>query len=325
MTATKKLASFIDLAPVSNDFLSEVQAGLVSSPKTLPCKYFYDEQGSDLFQQICALPEYYPTRTEIGLLNDCAAEIASHVGANCRLIEYGTGSSEKMRIVLNALDQPEDFIAVDISGEHLRHVTESLAQDLPNINVHAICADFTKSFELPKAANASGGKAVAFFPGSSIGNFNHAQAIDFLSNLARTIGAGGGLVIGVDLKKDEKILNTAYDDSAGVTAAFNKNVLAHINRELQGSFDLESFNHLAFYNSDLGRIEMHLVSNRDQTVIIGEKTFQFQQGERIHTENSYKYHVTEFQELAAKAGFNVVDVWTDTDQLFSVHYFEAAQ
>jgi dimethylhistidine N-methyltransferase len=324
MVTSKNLASFTDLAPASNDFLSEVLAGLASSPKALPAKYFYDERGSNLFKKICELPEYYPTRTEIRLLNDCAAEIASHIGAKCRLIEYGTGSSEKMRIVLNALDQPSDFIAVDISGQHLRQVTASLAQDLPDINVHAICADFTKSFELPKKDKANTGKAVAFFPGSSIGNFDQSQTADFLSNLAQTIGSGGGLIIGVDLKKDEKVLTAAYDDSAGVTAAFNKNVLAHINRELKGSFDLEAFDHLALYNSELGRIEMHLVSNQDQSVVLGSQVVEFKKGEKIHTENSCKYHVPEFQDIAVKAGFKPIDVWTDLDQMFSVHYFEVS-
>jgi dimethylhistidine N-methyltransferase len=324
MVATKKLASFTDLAPALNDFLSEALAGLASSPKSLPSKFFYDEKGSNLFKEICALPEYYPTRTETSLLKDCADEIASHIGVRSRLIEYGTGSSEKMRILLNALDQPLDFIAVDISGQHLRKVTESLAQDLPDINVHAICADFTKSFELPKENNANAGKAVAFFPGSSIGNFDRSQSVDFLSNLALTIGPRGGLVIGVDLKKDEKTLTAAYDDAAGVTAAFNKNILAHINRELQGSFDLEAFDHLALYNSELGRIEMHLVSNREQSVVLGSQIVKFKKGEKIHTENSCKYHVTEFQDLAVKAGFKPIDVWTDLDQLFSVHYFEVS-
>ena len=322
MAATKHLASFVDLAPASDDILSEVLAGLAGSPKSLPCKYFYDEQGSDLFQKICELPEYYPTRTEISLLKTCAAEIASHIGAHCRLIEFGTGSSDKMRIMLSALDRPAAFIAVDISRDHLLQAAESLAKDLPGFDVHAICADFTKPFALPTLQDADPGKAVAFFPGSSIGNFDHTQAIVFLANIAKTIGPGGGLVIGVDLKKDEKILNDAYDDSAGVTAAFNKNLLAHINRELNSTFDLEAFNHLAFYNTDAGRIEMHLVSDRDQSVKISTQTIEFHQGEKIHTENSYKYHVTEFQELAIKAGFEPVDVWTDADQLFSVHYFE---
>ncbi|MGY8990997.1 MAG: L-histidine N(alpha)-methyltransferase, partial [Rhodospirillales bacterium] len=179
-------------------------------------------------------------------------------------------------------------------------------------------------FALPKVSAADAGKAVAFFPGSSVGNFDHLQAIDFLYNLARTIGSGGGLVIGVDRKKDEKILKAAYDDSAGVTASFNKNILVHINRELGGTFDVDAFDHLALYNDDLGRIEMHLVSNRDQIVTLGKQSFVFKQGEKIHTENSYKYHVAEFQELAAKAGFKPINVWTDSEELFSVYYFEVA-
>ncbi len=325
MSSPNNLASFDDLAPASDDFLSEVLAGLAETPKSLPCKYFYDEQGSNLFQEICALPEYYPTRTEISILKSSAPEIASAIGPKCRLIEYGTGSSEKMRIVLDALDHPAAFVAVDISREHLLQVTKALADDLPGVEVHAVCADFTKPFLLPEGTDVSAGKAVAFFPGSSIGNFDHEQAIDFLRNIAKTIGRGGGLLIGVDLKKDEKILNAAYNDSAGVTAAFNKNLLTHINRALDGTFDLDAFDHHAFYNHDEGRIEMHLISLEDQSVRIGEQTIPFHKDESIYTESSYKYHVLEFQELAIKAGFKPIHVWTDADQLFSVHYFEITQ
>jgi len=322
MSSPAKLASFDDLAPVSEDILSEVLTGLSGASKSLPCKLFYDEQGSDLFQKICALPEYYPTRTEITLLKECAVEISALIGAHCRLVEYGTGSSEKMRIVLSALIQPAAFVAVDISREHLLQATESLVNDLPGLSVHAVCADFTKPFKLPAMTDENSGKAVVFFPGSSIGNFDHVQAVDFLANSARIVGPGGGLLIGVDLKKDEKILNAAYNDSAGVTAAFNKNLLSHINRVLDVSFDLDAFDHHAFYNNEEGRIEMHLISRRDQSVRIGGQTITFHEGEHIHTENSYKYDVVEFQALATKAGFEPVQVWMDSEQLFSVHYLE---
>ncbi len=324
MPISTKLASFDNLAPETSDFAADVLNGLSGNPKSLPCKYFYDERGSDLFTQICDLPEYYPTRTEIKILNNCAAEIAGLIGHHCRLIEYGTGSSEKMRVILNALDQPSAFVAVDISREHLLQVTEELAADLPDVEIHAICADFTKPFTLPAIKSQNPGKAVVFFPGSSIGNFNHVQAVEFLSNSANIIGQGGGLVIGVDLKKDEQVLNEAYDDSAGVTAAFNKNLLVRINEELGGNFDIDTFDHRGFYNADKGRIEMHLVSRRDQSVNIQGQTIDFKKDESIHTENSYKYDVLEFQELAKKAGFEPIQVWTDPGHLFSVHYLEVA-
>ncbi|MGA0394164.1 MAG: L-histidine N(alpha)-methyltransferase [Rhodospirillales bacterium] len=324
MNQDTALASYDDFAPESGDFLTEVIDGLSGDPKTLPCKYFYDECGSDLFQKICKLPEYYPTRTETRLLSDCAPDIAASIGAHCCLIEYGTGSSEKMRIVLNALEQPAAFIAVDISREHLLQATEALADDLSGLDVHAVCADFTKPFELPAIKAAENGKAVVFFPGSSIGNFDQEGAVDFLANAASLVGSGGGLVIGVDLKKDTAVLNAAYDDAAGVTAAFNLNLLTRINRELNGTFDVSSFSHRAFYNEDLGRIEMHLVSSRVQTAKVGGKPFKFIAGETIHTENSYKYTVDEFQEIGRKAGFRPVQAWTDRDNLFSVHYFETA-
>lgn len=325
MTGSNTLASFVDLAPASDDFLTEVLAGLSGRAKSLPCKYFYDEHGSDLFQQICELPEYYPTRTEIALLKDCAGEVAAAIGPHCRLIEYGTGSSEKMRIVLNALDRPSAFVAVDISREHLLQATEALAKDLPGIDVHAVCADFTKPFTLPAMKISEEGKSVVFFPGSSIGNFDHQGAVDFLANSAHIIGPGGGLVIGVDLKKDEAVLNAAYNDAAGVTAAFNINLLAHINRALDANFDLGAFDHHAFYNAGEGRIEMHLVSRHDQSVDVGGNTISFKKGESIHTENSYKYTIEEFQTVAGQAGFSPVHVWTDPDQLFSVHYLETAK
>ena len=197
-------------------------------PKSLPCKYFYDERGSDLFQQICELPEYYPTRTETALLKDCAGEIAAAIGPRCRLIEYGTGSSEKMRILLDALELPSAFVSVDISREHLLQTTSALARDHPEMDVQAVCADFTKPFTVPYSTKDFEGKAVAFFPGSSLGNFHHHEAVEFLRNTASVVGPGGGLVIGIDLKKDVDILNAAYSDSAGVTAAFNLNLLVRI-------------------------------------------------------------------------------------------------
>jgi dimethylhistidine N-methyltransferase len=237
------------------------------------------------------------------------------------MIEYGTGSSEKMRIVLDALRDPAAFIAVDISREHLLQVTEALAADRPDLTVHAVCADFTQPFDLPERAGS--GNHVAFFPGSSLGNFTHEWAVDFLAGIAETIGSGGGLLIGIDLKKDKAILEAAYDDAQGVTAAFNMNLLVRLNAEFGSDFDLDSFRHKAMYNDDIGRIEMHLMSLKDQTVTLDGKSFKFAEGETIHTENSYKYGIEEFQALAGRAGFTPVKVWTDADDLFSIHYLTA--
>lgn len=319
MSDTATLASFDDIHQQRNEFLSESLAGLGAKQKMLSCKYFYDERGSDLFQKICDLPEYYVTRTETKLLRDVAGEISDVIGSGCEMIEYGTGSSEKMRIVLDALKDPAAFIAVDISREHLLQVTEALAADRTDLTVHAVCADFTQPFDLP--ARTGEGTHVAFFPGSSLGNFTHEGSVDFLAGIAKTVGPGGGLLIGIDLKKDVAILETAYDDSQGVTAAFNMNLLVRLNGEFGANFNLDGFRHKALYNAKIGRIEMHLVSLKEQSVTLDGQTFHFAEGENIHTENSYKYGVEEFQALARRAGFTPVKVWTDADSLFSVHYF----
>ena len=289
MTGTLALASFLDLAPDGDDFLADVLAGLAGDPKSISCKYFYDERGSDLFQRICELPEYYLTRTETALLGDLATEAAGLIGPGCHLIEYGTGSSEKMRIVLDTLEHPATFVAVDISREHLLQATEALAKDRPDLDVHAVCADFTGPFEVPDAVAGAAGRRVVFFPGSSLGNFAPNEATTFLAGAAHVAGPGGGLLIGVDLKKDQTILDAAYNDAAGVTAAFNLNLLVRINRELGGTFDVDTFRHHAFYNAEAGRIEMHLVSAKDQTAVVSGQSFVFREGETIHTENSYKY------------------------------------
>ena len=324
MVIDAPLTSFDDVAPEREEFLSDVLTGLAGMPKSLPCKYLYDERGSDLFQQICELPEYYPTRTETALLTDCAEAISTAIGPRCRLIEYGTGSSEKMRILLGALELPSSFVSVDISREHLLQATSALARDYPDLDVHAVCADFTKPFVVPHNTENLVGKTVAFFPGSSLGNFHHREAVEFLMNTANVIGPGGGLVIGIDLKKDADILNAAYSDSAGVTAAFNLNLLVRINDDLGGTFDADGFKHHAFYNEEKGRIEMHIVSLKEQTVGVGGKEIHFSEGETIHTENSYKYDIDEFQDLAREAGFESAQVWTDPGHLFSVHYLEIA-
>ncbi|MDE0811423.1 MAG: L-histidine N(alpha)-methyltransferase [Alphaproteobacteria bacterium] len=314
------LASFSDLSPAEDDFLGDVVAGLSASRKTLPCKFFYDEVGSQIFDQICLLPEYYPTRTETTLMRAKAAEMSAAIGAKAQVLEYGCGSIEKVRVLLDALVDPASYIAVDISREHLRMAAETLAQDYPSIEVHAICTDFSQPFDVPPSQ--PGQRRVAFFPGSTIGNFEPLAAKELMLRIVAHVGPGGGLLIGVDRKKDEAILHAAYNDAAGVTAAFNLNLLTRINVELGGNFDVDGFRHEALYNTVDGRIEMHLLSLRDQTVKIGGRRFSFAEGETIHTENSHKYEIDEFQALVVQAGFVPKAVWSDADNLFSVHYVE---
>lgn len=321
MTHRTALASFEDAAPDDDDFLAEILTGLGDEPRHLPCKFFYDEQGSKLFDRICGLPEYYPTRTEVGLLRASAPEIAALVGPDCQLVELGAGSSEKARIVLDALERPAAFVGVDISCDFLVEAMAALAADLPHLAVHAVCADFTEPFRVPPVEGLSDPKRVVFFPGSTLGNFTPDRAVRFLATAAEVAGPGGAMLIGIDLKKDARILNAAYNDAQGVTAAFNMNLLVRVNRELGGTFALDAFRHHAFYNAQEGRIEMHLVSLKDQVVRVAGTEFRFGEGETIHTENSYKYSIPEFQDMARAAGFVPVQVWTDENDLFSIHYF----
>ena len=313
------LASFRDLSPEEGDFLGDVVKGLSSTPKTLPCKYFYDERGSRLFDRICELPEYYPTRTEAALMRAKADEMAALIGPGAQILEYGCGSIEKVRVLLDALEAPAAYVAVDISREHLRAAAETLAADYPDLAVHAICADFSLPFRVP--GDLPGRRRVGFFPGSTIGNFDRAAAEDFLARAAGMAGRGGGFLVGADLKKDEAVLHAAYSDSAGVTAAFNLNLLRRINDELGGNFDLDAFAHRAFYNRDKGRIEMHLACREAQRIDVAGHVFTLAAGETIHTENSHKYEIDEFQEMGRRAGFAPKAVWTDADRLFSVHFF----
>ena len=303
--------------------MSDVVAGLSKSDKALEPKYFYDERGSQLFDEITQLDEYYPTRTETGILNHNAGELAAIIGPEADLIEFGSGSSVKVRILLDSLDGLRSYVPVDISTEHLLQAAEDLAKDYPEVTIIPVAADFTERFDLP--AELSGGTRVGFFPGSTIGNFLPDQAVAFLKTAAETLGVGGTLIIGVDLKKDISTLEAAYNDAKGVTAEFNLNVLKRINRELDGDFQLDQFDHDAIYNADAGRIEMHLRSTEDQTVRVNGHTFEFQADETIHTESSYKYSVDEFHALAARAGFEAVKVWTDSDDLFSLHYLQVVR
>lgn len=323
VNAHDNLVSFHDLHPEPAAFRAEVTAGLRRSPKTIPPKFFYDKRGSELFDEICRLDEYYPTRTEIGLLERHAAEMAAAIGDGTVLIEFGSGSSIKIRLLLDRLPKLAAYMPIDISKEHLLASAGELVRQYPRLKVEAVCADYTRPLELPGTGLEPNGKRrCVFFPGSTIGNFEPEEAEMFLRQAAALVGPGGGLLIGVDLKKDAAVLHAAYNDARGVTADFNLNLLVRINAEAGGTFDLSAFSHRAFYNADAGRIEMHLVSERAQTVRIGDETFDFAAGEMIHTENSYKYDVEQFRALAGRAGFTARKLWTDDRQWFSLGYFE---
>jgi dimethylhistidine N-methyltransferase len=311
-----------DLAPAAR-FRADVLAGLRRTHKRLPCKYFYDDVGSQLFDRICELPEYYPTRTELAILHADAPAMACRLGPDCLIIEYGSGSSTKTRLLLDALDRPAGYLPVDISREHLERSAAALAAEFLGLAVLPVCADFTRHIELPPGVPAAS-KRVVYFPGSTIGNFAPPAARRLLAGMARLVGRDGGVLVGVDLKKDPKVIEAAYDDAAGVTAAFNRNLLARINRELGGDFRLDEFLHHALYNPTRGRIEMHLISRRRHTVRIGGECIAFDEGEAILTECSYKYTVRGFQALAASAGLRARQVWTDKRRWFSVQYLTAS-
>ena len=324
MNATPaRVAAFQDLEPELEDFETAVLEGLSNAPKSLPCKFFYDREGSRLFEQICDLPEYYPTRTEIALLEARADEMAALMGPHCHVIEFGSGSSIKIRALINALEAPAACTSVDISRDHLIASSEDLAREYPDVEITALCADYTQPFDVSPPASHPNARKVGFFPGSTIGNFAPDEAAEFMATAAKIL-SGGDFVVGIDLKKDTARLNAAYNDSRGVTAAFNLNLLTRINRELGGNFQLRNFAHQAFYNEAPGRIEMHLRSLRAQTVMIGHSSFEFAADETIHTENSYKYGIAEFQALATQAGFDALHKWTDPEELFSVHYLRTS-
>jgi dimethylhistidine N-methyltransferase len=304
-----------------DDFRSQVLDGLRRGDKRLPCKFFYDRRGSQLFDRICDLPEYYLTRTELSILRRHAGEMAAELGQECLLVEYGSGSSIKTRLLLDHAQHLAGYVPLDISHEHLLEAATRIAQAYPTLRVLPVCADYTRPFDLPHCDGA--GRTVVYFPGSTIGNFEPDDARAFLRAAARRTGPGGGMLIGVDLKKDPALLHAAYNDAAGVTAAFNLNVLARINRELAGTFDPDRFAHYAFYNPRPGRIEMHLIARTDQTASVAGDQITFREGETIFTESSYKYTLPEFRSLAAAGGWTVERVWTDDDQLFSVQYLRA--
>jgi dimethylhistidine N-methyltransferase len=312
---TVQTAHRLDLAPVDNTFLHDVLAGLTSRPKRLPPKYFYDETGARLFEEITALPEYYPTRCEMALLRTHAAELARFFPPGSALIELGSGSSRKVRRVLAAAPGIAAYVPVDISSQMLAQEAHELRRDHPTLTVIPVEADFTRPFALPSAI--AGMARTGFFPGSTIGNFEPHEAAAFLRHAGIMLGAGAHLIIGVDLVKEPRILDAAYDDAAGVTAAFNLNLLRRINRELGGDFDLDRFEHHAFYNAARHRVEMHLASCERQRVRVAGRMIEFRAGETIHTENSYKYTAETFVALARGAGWAPRALWSDG--MFSIH------
>jgi dimethylhistidine N-methyltransferase len=298
-------------------FAEEAIAGLRVAPKWLMAKYFYDRTGSELFERITDLPEYYPTRTELAILEEHGAEIGRLLPRDAALIEFGAGSTKKIRLVLGAAAHLGAYVPVDISGEFLAEEAARLQRDFPALSILPVAADFMQPFDLP--AEVLRRPRAGFFPGSTIGNFEPKDAKRFVRNAGTTLGRGAVLIVGVDLVKDETVLHAAYNDVAGVTAAFNLNLLARMNRELNADFDLDNFEHRAFFNREASRIEMHLVSRRQQTVRVASVKIRFRAGESIHTESSYKYTIDSFRALARAAGARPVAVWTDRDALFSVH------
>ncbi len=302
-----------------DDMLEEVLNGLNSRDKTIHAKYFYDKMGSELFEQITETDEYYPTRTELSILEKYREEIAKRVGQVTTLIEYGSGSSKKIKTLLASLHSLKVYMPIDISKDFLFQSCLKLSLEFPELKIEAVCGDYMHPILLPLDHTK---RKVVFFPGSTIGNFEPDELYDFLNRTYNLLNSGDGFIIGVDIKKETHILNAAYNDQRGVTKQFNLNVLNRINQELEANFQLDQFEHVAFYNEEKGRIEMHLKSLCDQQVTIKQNVIPFQKGERIHTENSYKYTIPEFQSMVYQCGFSPLEAWTDENKLFSVHYIE---
>ncbi|RTL65587.1 MAG: L-histidine N(alpha)-methyltransferase [Hyphomicrobiales bacterium] len=304
------------------EFRRDVVAGLSKRQKSLPCRYFYDDRGSVLFEQITELPEYYPTRTEAAILKASAAEMVADFPAGAVLVEFGSGSSRKTELLLRQLPGLRAYVMIDVSAGALEDARQRLGQTFPRLDVRPVVADF--SYPVALAPDLQGAPKIGLFPGSTIGNLGQPEAQRLLRLFRAVLSPGGRLIVGVDLKKDTGLLHAAYNDAAGVTAAFNLNLLARINRELEADFDLAAFAHNAPYNARDGRIEMHLVSRKRQSVRVGGCTFAFAEGESIHTENSYKYSIAQFRSLAVSSGWTPRQVWTDPGQLFSVHELVSA-
>jgi len=303
------------------EFLDDVLKGLSSASRTIPSKYFYDDIGSMIFDEICELDEYYPTRVESEIMHRYGGEIACQLGSDVRLVEYGSGSSTKTRILLDHLVDPSLYVPVDISNQHLARTADALARDYPLLTVAPVAADFTRPFVVPKR-EFEPRRTCVYFPGSTIGNFAQKEAILLLADIAHRCERGDGLLIGFDLRKDINVLEMAYNDRAGVTAAFNKNLLHRMNSELGANFNTRQFGHLAFFNDEAGRIEMHLVSQRKQVVSIADHSFRFDRSETICTEYSHKYSINEFRQMTAQVGWHCKETWTDERDYFAVMYLE---
>ena len=310
-----------NLNPRVRDKRSEILDGLRQTQKSIDPKFFYDARGSELFERITGLPEYYPTRTERGILESNAGEMAESCGKNCILIEPGSGSSEKVRLLLDTL-KPAAYVPMDISADFLEQSALLLAEEYPWLQVHAVCADFASLDTMPEELPA--GRCVVFYPGSTLGNMKPGEAVEFLQRLGGWLNGDGGILIGIDLHKSTRTLEAAYNDGQGVTAKFNLNILDHVNTLVNADFDPASFSHRAFYNEEEQRIEMHLVSGKDQVVNLGDTRIGFTRGETIHTENSYKYTREKFRDVAQDAGFEISSSWYDDNNLFAVHYLETA-
>jgi L-histidine Nalpha-methyltransferase len=300
-------------------FAAEVLGGLRAHPKQLPAKFFYDDVGAALFEEICELPEYYPTRTELGILRAHVGEMAQFLGTGCQLIEYGSGAGVKIRLLLEAL-RPSVYFPIDISYAQLQAVAAQLTASYPWLTVSGIAADYTQPFALP---HDTGGRKAVFFPGSTVGNFTLAETQSFLRQAHALVGPGGAMILGVDTKKDKAVLDAAYDDAAGITARFNLNILAHINKRLGAQFDLTQFRHVAFYSPERGQIEMYLKAENAHEVDILGQSIGFATGEMMLTEISRKYAIEEMQALAQQCGWRAARVWTDANAQFSVHGLEA--
>ena len=324
MTTTNSLAKPAPRAgAIDSNFLADLVAGLSRTPRTLPCKYFYDARGAALFQKISELPEYYLTRAELQILDRYAGDIATALGPEIELIGLGTGAGTKTRILLEKLQVPTAYIPVDISEKQLKQSTMLFRKILPTLEILPVCADYLEPIHLPSPSRQAARKVV-YFPGSTIGNFEPSAARQFLQRVANHCGRGGGLLIGVDLEKDRHVLERAYNDIAGVTAQFNLNLLARANRQLGADFDLKQWRHYAVYNPTKARIEIYLVSQIDQTVHVQDRQFDFHAGERITTEYSYKYTKESFVDLARDAGFDFAQIWTDNARWFGLFYFVSA-
>ena len=306
---------FFDLKPSPADMLAEVVAGLSQTPKRIAPKYFYDERGSRLFEAITRLPEYYLTRTEMSLFDACLPQVRDRIGEGCCLVEYGAGASVKIRRLLEVL-RPTVYVPLDISRDHLERTASTLHRDYPSLHVYPTCADITAPLDLPEIV--TGQEKLGFFPGSSIGNFEPEQAETFLRQAAGTLGGEARLLVGVDRRKDSKVLEAAYNDAAGATAAFNLNILTHLNVALGANFDPAAFRHQAAYNQQAGCIQMHLQSLKRQSLRIAGRKIDFQAGELVHTENSYKYDHSQFARLAERSGFEVEANWSDANTYFTV-------